>query len=115
MEELSPSVNASDRTFDTVVIKSDLPVLVDFWAPWCNPCHAIDREVDELAKKYAGKIKFVKINVDEGQRTAMSLGVINIPTIMLFNRGKLVNSQVGIQPKDILNDMINRWLCENPN
>lgn len=108
MEENSASVVANDNTFASMVLNSELPVLVDFWAPWCSPCQTIGPTIEELAREYEGRIKFVKVNVDEGQRTAMSLGVLNIPTIILFSRGKPINRRVGIQPKAILNDMINQ-------
>jgi thioredoxin 1 len=114
MEEKSPSMDANDNTFASMVMNSELPVLVDFWAPWCSPCRTIGPTVEELAKEYAGRIKFVKVNVDEGQRTAMSLGVLNIPTIILFSHGKPINRRVGIQPKAILNDMINQCFFKKP-
>jgi thioredoxin 1 len=114
MTEINPRVHVNDETFAETVINSDLPVLVDFWAPWCGPCRAIASTIEELAREYAGRIKFVKVNVDEGQRTAMSLGVMNIPTLILFANGKQINRQVGVQPKAILNDIINQWLFEHP-
>lgn len=113
--EKSLSVHANDETFAAMVINSDLPVLVDFWAPWCSPCRTIAPAVEELAREYAGRIKFVKINVDEGQRTAMSLGVMNIPTIILFAHGKQICRQVGVRSKAILNEMINQRLFKKTN
>jgi thioredoxin 1 len=114
MAGINPSIHANDYTFASIVIISDLPVLVDFGAPWCGPCRTIASTIDDLAREYAGRIKFVKVNVDEGQRTAMSLGVMNIPTLILFANGKPIDRQVGVQPKAILNDMINQWLFKHP-
>lgn len=90
--------HVTDKTFNAMVINSDLPVLVDFWAPWCGPCRTVSPIVDEIAQEYAGKVRVVKINVDEGQRTAMALGVTTIPTIILFAHGRLINRQVGANP-----------------
>jgi thioredoxin 1 len=114
MAGINPSVSADDRTFATMVLDSEIPVLVDFWAPWCGPCRTIASTIEELARDYAGRIRFVKVNVDEGQRTAMSLGVWDIPALILFAQGKPVDRQVGVQPKAILNDMINQWLFKHP-
>lgn len=114
MAEINPSMDANDETFASMVIISDLPVLVDFWAPWCGPCRVIASTIEELAREYVGRIKFVKVNVDEGQRTAMSLDVMNIPTLILFANGKPIDRQVGVQPKAILNNMINQWLFKHP-
>lgn len=113
MSEKSQSVEANDETFAKVVMGSDVPVLVDFWAPWCGPCHAIAPMIEELAGKYADRVKFVKVNVDEGQRTAMSLGIMNIPTVMLFSNGKPIDRQVGIPPKAVLSDMVEQCLFRN--
>jgi len=99
-------VHADDKTFDDVVIKSDKPALVDFWAPWCGPCHMLAPVFEELASEYKDRVRFVKVNVDEAQGTASSLGIMGIPTIALFHHGKPVDQQVGVQPKAILSNML---------
>jgi thioredoxin-like negative regulator of GroEL len=84
--------------------------------PFCSRSqrHKVSLMIRDLAREYAGRIKFVKVNVDVGQRTAMSLGVKNIPTLILFANGKPIDRQVGVQPKAMLNDMINQWLFKHP-
>lgn len=104
--------HADDETFEETVLSSDLPVLVDFWAPWCGPCYAIAPTVEELAGEYKGRVKFVKVNVDDAQKTASSLDIMGIPTIMLFNHGKPINRQIGVQAKSILSEMIKEALRE---
>ncbi len=77
------------------VEQADLPVLVDFWAAWCGPCRMVSPIIDSLGKKHQGKVKIVKVNVDENQDLAMKYGIMSIPTIMLFNKGRLVDSAIG--------------------
>jgi len=96
----------SDATFDAEVLKADLPVLVDFWAPWCGPCHMIAPAVDEIAESNKGKLKVVKINVDENDRTPQAYGVMAIPTLILFKGGQVKDKVVGVLPKGKLIDLI---------
>ena len=91
-----------DATFDTEVLKSDIPVLVDFWAVWCGPCKAIAPTVEELAKQYKGKVKIAKLDVDEHQQVPQQYGIRSIPTLLLFKGGRVVDTIVGAVPKSKL-------------
>jgi len=92
----------SDATFDAEVLQSSTPVLIDFWAPWCGPCRAIAPVVEELAGEYAGKLKVVKMNVDENQATPSRYGVRGIPNLILFKGGQVHEQIVGAVPKSRL-------------
>ena len=89
----------SDDSFDSEVLKSPVPVLIDFWAPWCGPCQAVAPIVDELAGEYAGKLKIVKMNVDDNPRTPARYGVRGIPNLILFKNGEVQQQIVGAVPK----------------
>ena len=89
----------SDESFDREVLQAELPVLIDFWAPWCGPCKAIGPVVDELAKEYAGKLKVVKMNVDDNPQTPSKYGVRGIPNLILFKGGQVKDQIVGAVPK----------------
>jgi thioredoxin 1 len=92
-------VQISDDTFESEVLKSPVPVLIDFWAPWCGPCRAIAPIVDQLADEYTGKLKVVKMNVDDNPRTPANYGVRGIPNLILFKNGKVEQQIVGAVPK----------------
>ena len=92
----------SDGEFDAEVLKSPIPALVDFWAPWCGPCKSIAPVLDELSTEYSGKVKFAKINVDDNPKTPTQYGVRGIPNLVLFKGGKVVEQIVGAVPKDQL-------------
>jgi thioredoxin 1 len=89
----------TDENFEDLVANSDKPVLVDFWAPWCGPCQVVGPILEELADEYAGRAKIVKVNVDEQKQVAAALGIRSIPTIVLFNNGKVRDHKVGAMPK----------------
>ena len=100
------TIAISDATFDSSVLKSDKPVLVDFWAPWCGPCVAIVPVLESLAAEYQGRVVIAKMNVDENANIPATFGVRSIPFLALFKGGKLVNSIVGAVPKTKLVDML---------
>ncbi|PHS50818.1 MAG: thioredoxin [Lutibacter sp.] len=93
------ALEITDATFDEVVLKSDKPVLVDFWAAWCGPCRMVGPIVEELATEYEGKAVVGKVDVDANQEFAAKYGVRNIPTVLLFKGGEVVEKQVGVAPK----------------
>ncbi len=94
----TPTV-VTDETFNQEVLKSDTPILVDFWAVWCGPCRMVAPVVDEIAREQTGKLKVMKLDVDENQNTAMTYGVMSIPTLILFKGGQPVERIVGFRPK----------------
>jgi len=98
------------KNFETEVLGSDTPVLVDFWAPWCGPCKMIGPVIEELAGDYDGKVKVGKVNVDDNQQLAAQYGIRGIPTVMLFKGGKTVDSFVGLQQKADLAAAVDKQL-----
>lgn len=94
----TPTV-VTDETFNQTVLKSDQPILVDFWAVWCGPCRMVAPVVDEIAREHEGQLKVMKLDVDENQNTAMAYGVMSIPTLILFKNGQPVERIVGFRPK----------------
>jgi thioredoxin 1 len=103
-------ITANDDNFDGEVLKSDKPVLVDFWAPWCGPCKALGPIVEEIAGELDGSVKFVKLNVDESQKTALQYNVRSIPTLILFKEGKILDTLVGLVPKERLATFVKKSL-----
>lgn len=106
-------VVVSSQNFETEVMKSNIPVLVDFWASWCAPCRMIAPVVEELAKEYNGKLKVAKLDVDANRDIASSFGVMSIPTLLIFNNGSVADQIVGAVPKTTLVDKITRVLERN--
>jgi thioredoxin 1 len=96
----------SDATFDNEVLKSKEPVVVDFWAEWCGPCRQIAPALEEIAGSMNGKVKIVKLNIDENPATAAKYGIMSIPTLMLFKNGELASRQVGAAPRQKLEQWI---------
>jgi thioredoxin 1 len=101
-------VHITDATFDQEVIKAELPVLVDFWAPWCGPCRMIAPVLDELAAEFEGKVKIAKMNTDENF-TASNYGIRGIPTLLIFKNGKVVDHIVGAVPKRMIADKLTNY------
>ena len=102
-----------DITFDAEVLKSDKPVLIDFWAPWCGPCRAISPLVEQLAGEFGDKIKFVKCNVDDNPISPGKYGIRSIPTLMFFKDGNVVDQVIGIVAKSKLEEVINKILNQS--
>lgn len=100
------TVKVTDATFEAEVLKSDVPVVLDFWAEWCGPCKMIGPSLEEISDEMAGKIKIAKINVDENPGVAGKMGIRSIPTLMLFKSGQLASQKVGASPKGALSKWI---------
>ena len=98
----------SDVSFDNDVLKAEGPVVVDFWAEWCGPCHAIAPALEELATELNGKVTIAKLNIDENPKTAIKYGVRSIPTLIMFKNGEPMAMQVGAAPKSRLSDWIKK-------
>ncbi|TDQ56322.1 thioredoxin [Mesocricetibacter intestinalis] len=103
-------LHSTDATFEADVLKSDVPVLLDFWAPWCGPCKMIAPVLDNLAAEFGERVKIVKINIDENQSTPAQFGVRSIPTLLLFKNGQVVATQVGALPQNQLAAFINQHI-----
>ncbi len=100
------ALEITDATFEEVVLNSDKPVVVDFWAAWCGPCRMVGPIIDELATEYEGKAVVGKVDVDNHQQFAAKYGVRNIPTVLVFKGGEIVNRQVGVAPKNVYAEAI---------
>jgi thioredoxin 1 len=103
-------IDVTDQNFEDEVIKSDLPVLVDLWAPWCRPCLMVAPVVEKLAEKYNGRFKFYRLNIDEDQQTATKYNVMSIPTLLFFKDGAVVDTVIGTVPEQALQSKIDELL-----
>jgi thioredoxin 1 len=107
---MSKPIHITDDSFDQDVLKSELPVLIDFWATWCAPCRLLAPAIDQLATEYEGRVVIAKMDVDNNQTTAMNLGVRSIPAVLIFKGGELVDNIVGNVPKAKLVERLNAIL-----
>jgi thioredoxin 1 len=108
---MAKPITVTDKNFEQQVLQSEVPVVVDFWAPWCGPCRAVAPILEELAGEYEGKLTIAKVNTDEEQRTAGSLGIMAIPTMIVFKGGREVKRIQGAAPKRILKEAFDQALA----
>lgn len=100
------AIHVNNQRFDSEVLASPTPVLVDFWAPWCGPCRMLAPVIDEIATEYEGRVKVVKVNIDDDPELAQRYGVMSIPTLLLFQHGKITATSVGAKPKSAIVSML---------
>jgi len=103
-------LHVTDAAFEKTVVKSTIPVIVDFWAPWCGPCKMVEPILEKLAKEYCGKLLVAKVNTDENSEWAMKYGVQGIPTMLFFSDGKIMHRQVGALPEPMLRTIVTQFL-----
>jgi len=110
IDMINEPIKVTDAAFEKTVLESSLPVVVDFWAPWCGPCKMVAPTLEKIAKDYAGNLLVAKVNTDENPEWAMKYGVQGIPTMLLIYDGKIVNRQVGALPEPMLRDIIDQFI-----
>lgn len=107
---ISEPIHVTDASFEKVVLQAELPVIVDFWAPWCGPCRMVAPILDKLAKEFSGKLLVTKVNTDENPEWATKFGVQGIPTMLFVSGGKIAHRQVGALPEPMLRDVVDQFL-----
>ena len=107
---INEPIHVTDDAFEKTILGSEIPVVVDFWAPWCGPCRIVAPVLDKLAKEYSGKVLFAKVNTDEHAQWASKYGVQGIPTMMFVYDGKIIHRQVGALPENMLRDVLAQFL-----
>jgi len=107
---ITEPIHVTDSAFEKTVLQSTVPVIVDFWAPWCSPCRAVAPTLEKLAKEYAGKLLVAKVNTDEQQQWAEKYNVQGIPTMLFVANGKIVHRQVGALPEKMLREVVTQFL-----
>jgi thioredoxin 1 len=107
---MTDPIEFTDDNFESEVIKSDKPVLVDFWAEWCAPCHMVSPVVEEIGRDYAERLKVGKVNVDQNSKTASQYGIMSIPSLLFFKEGKVVDQVIGAVPKNHLKEKVDKVL-----